>query len=53
MVLRNVSDTPWTVEPVGEEVKSVAPGQRLGVRPMTIRFGDVRGSIKVPGADGR
>ena len=51
VVLRNVSDAPWTVEPDGEGVKSVAPGQRLGVRPMTIRFGTVRGAIRVPGAD--
>jgi DNA-binding helix-hairpin-helix protein with protein kinase domain len=50
VVLRNLSDLPWTVEPQGEGVKSVAPGQRLGVRTMTIRFGNVRGSIRMPGA---
>ncbi len=49
VVLRNTSSSPWTVQPDGEDVKVVAPGQRLGVRPMTIRFGSVRGSIQVPG----
>jgi DNA-binding helix-hairpin-helix protein with protein kinase domain len=50
MVLRNLGNAPWTVQPRGEDVKSVQPGQRLGVRPMTIRFGNVRGSIELPGA---
>lgn len=49
LVLRNLGDTAWTVHPTGEESKSVAPGQRLGVRPMTIAFGPVRGSIRGPG----
>jgi hypothetical protein len=49
VVLRNMSDTKWTVQPVGEEPKTVKPQQRLGVRPMTIRFGSVRGSIRIPG----
>jgi hypothetical protein len=44
-----MSDTKWTVQPVGEEPKTVKPQQRLGVRPMTIRFGGVRGSIRLPG----
>ena len=49
VVLRNVSAAPWTVEPDGEGVKSVAPGQRLAVRRMTIAFGNLRGSIQMPG----
>ena len=48
VVLRNMSDIKWTVEPAGEEVKTVKPQQRLGVRPMTIDFGTVRGSIRLP-----
>lgn len=49
VVLRNLSEAKWTVEPIGEGVKTVKPQQRLGVRPMTIDFGTVRGSIRVPG----
>jgi eukaryotic-like serine/threonine-protein kinase len=49
IVLRNLDDSPWTVKPEGEDVKDVKPGQRLGIRPMTITFGNVRGSIKGPG----
>ncbi len=48
VVLRNLSETKWTVEPPGEGVKTVKPRQRLGVRPMTIDFGPVRGTIRVP-----
>lgn len=52
MVLRNLSETKWTVAPAGEELKTVKPQQRLWVRPMTIDFGTVRGSIRIPGGAG-
>jgi DNA-binding helix-hairpin-helix protein with protein kinase domain len=45
VVLRNLTDKTWTVVPDGEEPKRVAPSQRLGVRPMRIDFGSVRGQI--------
>src|ERR1700730_6242745 len=45
VVLRNLTDRSWTVVPDGEEPKRVAPSQRLGVRPMRIDFGSVRGFI--------
>jgi DNA-binding helix-hairpin-helix protein with protein kinase domain len=38
LVLRNVSTFTWTVRPAGEGVKSVEPGQRVGVRPMMMQF---------------
>ena len=46
VVLRNCTDRSWTVVPDGEEPKQVAPGQRLGVRPMRIDFGPARGQIR-------
>lgn len=45
LVLRNLSDLTWTVEPPGEGTKAVRPGQRLGVRPLHISFGPAAGSI--------
>jgi hypothetical protein len=45
LVLRNVSPKAWTMTPVGENPKTVDPERRLGVRPMTIDFGSVRGRI--------
>jgi DNA-binding helix-hairpin-helix protein with protein kinase domain len=51
LVLRNLGDSAWTVRPAGEEAKTVGPGQRLGVRPMSIGFGPVRGSIRGPAAN--
>jgi eukaryotic-like serine/threonine-protein kinase len=45
VVLRNVSGSAWTFQADGEPVKSVPPGRRLGVRPMTIGFGRVHGRI--------
>lgn len=45
VVLRNLTDKPWTVVPDGEEAKRVAPSQRLGVRPLRIDFGSARGQI--------
>ena len=45
VVLRNLTDKTWTVVPDGEEPKRVAPSQRLGVRPLRIDFGSVRGQI--------
>jgi serine/threonine protein kinase len=44
-VLRNLTGRTWTVVPDGEEPKRVAPGQRLGIRPMRIDFGPARGQI--------
>ena len=46
VVLRNLSEAKWTVQPAGEEAKTVKPHQRLRVRPMAINFGPVRGSIR-------
>lgn len=47
LVLRNMSGAPWTVHPEGEQAKPVAPGQRLAIRPMSIRFDShTRGLIK-------
>ena len=46
VLLRNRTDRIWTVVPDGEEPKRVAPGQRLGVRPMRIDFGPARGQIR-------
>ncbi|MCW2919697.1 MAG: Serine/threonine protein kinase [Actinomycetia bacterium] len=40
-----MTDRSWIVFPDGEEVKSVRPGQRLGIRPMTIDFGPVRARV--------
>ncbi|MBV9205766.1 MAG: hypothetical protein JO037_10285 [Actinobacteria bacterium] len=45
LVLRNVTQEPWQVMPHGEDAKTVAPGQRLAVRPMEIDFHGVRGRI--------
>lgn len=45
VVLRNLTDKPWTVVPDGEEPKRVAPSQRLGVRPLRIDFGSASGHI--------
>jgi len=49
VVLRNLSSVTWTVEPVGEEAKSVLPSQRLGVRPMRIDFGSAEAQIALGG----
>lgn len=49
LVLRNVSDIQWTVQPEGEAAKAVRPRQRLGIRAMAIDFGKVQGTI-APGA---
>jgi DNA-binding helix-hairpin-helix protein with protein kinase domain len=45
LVLRNLSTTTWSVTPEHEETKTVAPSQRLGVRPMDIDFGSALGRI--------
>ena len=49
MVLRNLTQTPWTVVPNGEELKTVAPGQRVAVRSMVIDFGAADGQIVLAG----
>ena len=46
VIMRNLTDKTWTVVADGEEPKRVAPSQRLGVRPMQIDFGTVRGRIR-------
>jgi len=46
VIMRNLTDQMWTVFADGEEPKRVAPNQRLGVRPMQIDFGTVRGRIR-------
>ena len=48
VVLGNVSDATWVAEPTGEEPKTVAPGRRIRVRPMTLSFGAASGSIRTP-----
>ncbi len=50
LVLRNMTDSTWTVVPEGEEAKHVVPSQRVAIRPMLIDFGGVQGRISVPGA---
>jgi len=45
VVLRNLTDKTWTAVPDGEEPKRVAPSQRLGVRPLHVDFGVVKGQI--------
>lgn len=45
VVLRNMTDKIWMVVPEGEEPKRVVPSQRVGVRPMRIDFGGVRGRM--------
>lgn len=45
LVLRNLSNRTWSVEPEREDPKTVGPSQRLGVRPMRIDFGPVEARI--------
>jgi DNA-binding helix-hairpin-helix protein with protein kinase domain len=45
LVIRNLTDSPWIVAPVSEEVKVVRPGQRVALRPMEIDFGHTQGRI--------
>ncbi len=45
LVLRNLGRTPWTMKPDGEPPKTVEPGRRIAVRPMTIDFGPARGKV--------
>jgi len=47
LVLRNLAAKPWLATPCAEEPKTVAPGQRLAVRPMDIDFQGVHGRIVV------
>ena len=46
VVLRNMTDAPWTAVPEGEAPRVVAPRQRVLVRPMSIDFGPVRGVVR-------
>ncbi len=41
LVLRNTSNMTWSIEPVGEELKEVKPGQRMLIRPMRMSIGSV------------
>lgn len=52
VLLRNLTDETWTVEPAGEEVKHVRPRQRLLARPMTIELAGKRAMIQ-HGSEGR
>jgi len=45
MVLRNLTDAVWTVQPEGEGSKPVRPAQAFAVRAATIDFGAAKGSI--------
>jgi hypothetical protein len=45
LTLRNLSSVTWIVVPDGETQKTVVPGQRLFVRPMSINFGPVEGRM--------
>ena len=47
LVLRNLTQTPWPVAPHGEEPRTVAPGQRLAVRPMDIDLNGVHAHISL------
>jgi eukaryotic-like serine/threonine-protein kinase len=47
LVLRNLTQTPWRVAPHGEEPRTVAPGQRLAVRPMDIDLNGVHAHISL------
>ena len=49
LVLRNLSQQPWLVAPEGEEPKTVAPGQRVAVRPMTIGLCGTRAHVLLEG----
>ena len=46
VVLRNTSEQVWLARPQGEEEVSIPPGRRFAVRPGTISFGEVHGSIR-------
>jgi serine/threonine protein kinase len=45
LVLRNLTQDSWRVMPDGEAPKTVAPGQRLAIRPMEIDFHGIHGRI--------
>jgi hypothetical protein len=45
IVLRNLTETTWTVMPEDEPRRSVVPAQRLRIRPMTVDFGATTGRI--------
>lgn len=52
LLIRNLSDVVWAVQPEGEDAKQVAPGQRLRVRPATLDLGGVRARIRRGAAPG-
>ena len=52
VLIRNLTDEVWTVEPIGEEVKYVRPRQRLLARPMAMELMGKRAAIR-RGSGGR
>jgi len=48
LILRNTSESPWQAEPVGEEVKTIKPGQGFAFRAATINFGRITGQVEIP-----
>jgi DNA-binding helix-hairpin-helix protein with protein kinase domain len=46
ILLRNLTDGAWIVEPDGEEKKQVRPRQRLLVRPMIMELAGMRAEIR-------
>jgi eukaryotic-like serine/threonine-protein kinase len=45
LVIRNMTDSTWTVKPDEQAAAQVVPGQRVRIRRMTIDFGGVQGRI--------
>ncbi len=48
LIFRNTSNISWIIEPVGEGVKEVKPGQRMQVRPMKMHFDKIGTTISNP-----
>jgi hypothetical protein len=46
VMLRNLTDRVWVVEPTGEEKKQVKPRQRLLVRSMIMDLAGIRAEIR-------
>lgn len=47
LVLRNEGGVSWSVQPDGEDAKTVKAGQRFGVRPAVIDFGPAKGIVRM------
>jgi eukaryotic-like serine/threonine-protein kinase len=52
VVLRNVSDTGWKVQPAGQRRRSLAPGLRFRIRAADVDFGPAQGTIVTPASVG-